>query len=474
MIFNSATFLLFFLLFFSGYWLIPAKWGLRARNLWILLGSYVFYGWWDWRFLSLIIISSATDFLVGQQLARSSFPRNRKAWVALSLVVNLGLLGFFKYFNFFVESLVQFMALFQIALSPSSLEIILPVGISFYTFQTLSYTLDVYRGKMEATRDPLAFFAYVSFFPQLVAGPIERAAHLLPQFQTGKSFSYEQAVSGLRLVLYGLFKKVVIADNTGWLADQIFNYAQPLNGATVWLGCIFFALQIYGDFSGYSDMAIGLSRMLGFNLRPNFQTPYFARSFRTFWQRWHISLSTWFRDYLYIPLGGNRKGPGHTYLNLLITFLISGLWHGAHINFLLWGGLHGLCLILERRFRLERFKRIYGVLVLLTVILLWLPFRAESWGDLQAYAGALVEWEGYALDQFAYILRFLPTIRFWVFFGVLLGFLALEFSLQKADFDQWITPKKQAWRWGLYYLLVLAMLLVGNFSVNPTFIYFQF
>lgn len=333
MVFNSTTFLIFFILFFFTYWVINNRFNIAARNLFIIISSYIFYGWWDWRFLSLIAFSTIIDFSIGYLLSKNKSDLYRKGLLIISIIVNLGLLAFFKYFNFFIESLNELLMSFSMQVNITTLKIILPVGISFYTFQTLSYTIDVYKKRLEPTTDILSFFAFVSFFPQLVAGPIERASHLLKQFQVKKLFNYDLCIAGLRLVLWGFFKKIVIADNFGILADTIFNQDASIPGVSVIAGTLFFALQIYTDFSGYSDIAIGISKMLGFDLMVNFKTPYFATSFSDFWSRWHISLSTWFRDYVYIPLGGNRKGKLKTQLNLLITFLLSGLWHGANVTF---------------------------------------------------------------------------------------------------------------------------------------------
>ncbi|WNJ19715.1 MBOAT family O-acyltransferase [Pontibacter sp. G13] len=343
MIFNSLDFAVFLPLVFVFFWLLRSYRNLQ--NAWLLLASYCFYGWWDWRFLSLIFISSAVDFLVGLQLDKTQKSQRRRAWVAFSLTVNLGILGFFKYYGFFVETLIDTWKLFGHELSIHTLDIILPVGISFYTFQTLSYTIDIYRGKIAATTNPIKFFAYVSFFPQLVAGPIERAAHLLPQFDRTKTFSFHQAADGLRQFLWGLFKKVAIADGCAHYVDTIFNSYQQASALTLLAALFLFSFQIYGDFSGYSDMAIGIARLFGFQLQPNFRTPYFAVGIGDFWRRWHISLSGWFRDYLYIPMGGSRGPLRQTILNTLTVFTISGFWHGASGTFLIWGLWHAVLFI---------------------------------------------------------------------------------------------------------------------------------
>jgi len=309
-----------------------------------LLGaSYVFYGWWDWRFLSLIAISSVLDYAIGLKMHKTE--KNRKYWLALSLSVNLGMLAFFKYADFFAQSFADAFTFFGQDISVNRLNIILPVGISFYTFQTLSYTLDIYKRKLEPTKSLVSFLAFVSFFPQLVAGPIERASHLLPQFFKTKKPDYKLFVNGLQQMLWGFFKKMVIADNCAIIVDQIFNQASDHNGATLLLGAIFFAFQIYGDFSGYSDIAIGTAKLFGFHLSQNFAFPYFSRDIAEFWRKWHISLSSWFKDYLYIPLGGSRGTIKKTIRNILIIFLVSGFWHGANWTFVFWGLAHALLFI---------------------------------------------------------------------------------------------------------------------------------
>ncbi len=321
MLFNSFSFALFLPTVFAAYWLIGSR---RRQNLFLMIASYVFYGWWDWRFLGLILLSSCVDYVAAHAIHASSIQTVRKRWFSLSLSVNLGLLGFFKYFNFFAASLHSSMASVGVELSGPTLSIVLPVGISFYTFQTLSYTIDVYRRRIEPVREPIAFFAFVAFFPQLVAGPIERASNLLPQFQRSRSFDPVAARDGMRQILWGLFKKVVVADSAGVLADQVFAQSHLMSGSTLLLGAFYFSIQIYGDFSGYSDIAIGTARLLGFDLMRNFAFPYFSRDIAEFWRRWHISLSTWFRDYVYIPMGGSRASTARSVWNIMGG--VSGQW----------------------------------------------------------------------------------------------------------------------------------------------------
>ncbi|TPV33362.1 MBOAT family protein [Paucihalobacter ruber] len=341
MLFNSIDFAVFLPIVFVLYWFFCQK-NLKLQNILIVVASYVFYGWWDWRFLSLIIFSTVLDYSIGIALSKENNNSKRKLLLLLSILVNLGFLGFFKYYNFFLDNLITAFTFFGTELRASSLEIILPVGISFYTFQTLSYTIDVYRNKLEPTKNFVAFSAFVSFFPQLVAGPIERATNLLPQFYTQRKFEHNKAVDGLRQILWGMFKKVVVADNCAVFANDFFNNHSDYGGSGLLLGVVFFTFQIYGDFSGYSDIAIGTSRLFGFDLKQNFAFPYFSRDIAEFWRRWHISLSTWFRDYLYIPLGGSKGGKMMKVRNTFIIFIVSGFWHGANWTFIIWGALNAI------------------------------------------------------------------------------------------------------------------------------------
>lgn len=393
MLFNSFDFALFFPLFLAGYALVHKK--LHIRNAYLLAASYLFYGWWDWRFLFLIILSSAIDFVVGLKMSKTTSKRSRKGLLLISLLVNLGMLGYFKYANFFIESFIDAFNLFGSDFNSFSLQIVLPVGISFYTFQTLSYTIDLYRQKIGPSKNALAFFSFVAFFPQLVAGPIERASHLLPQFDKIYRFNYKAFKSGMLLALFGLFKKMVIADRLAIVVNEVYNNTGDYSGGAFAVATVFFAFQIYCDFSGYSDIAIGISRMMGFDLMQNFRMPYFSRSITDFWRRWHISLSTWFRDYVYIPLGGSRKGKWRTYFNLFAVFVISGLWHGAAWTFLIWGSIHGAAIVVEKATR-NRLKAIVdGNLLIkrvvapifslsLTFVLVcfaWIFFRANNVAD---------------------------------------------------------------------------------------------
>ena len=354
MLFNSFEFALFLPTVFILYWATSSK--IKLRNLVLLVSSYIFYGFWDWRFLILIIISSTVDFFIGNLIHKSKNHEKRKLFLLISVMVNVGFLLYFKYTNFFIESFVDTFRLFGQQLEINTLNIILPVGISFYTFQTLSYTIDIYRNNFKPTNNFLAFYTFVAFFPQLVAGPIERAKHLLPQFSKEHKFNYNLVRNGFLLILFGLFKKMVIADRLALYVNEVYNNSHDYYSLQHIIATIFFAFQIYCDFSGYSDIAIGTARILGFDLMKNFDSPYFSKSITEFWRRWHISLSTWFRDYVYIPLGGSKNGKYRTYLNLFLVFLVSGMWHGAAINFLIWGGIHGVIIVFEKAIYKSKYK----------------------------------------------------------------------------------------------------------------------
>ena len=403
MLFNSIDFAVFLPIVFSLYWFVLDR-NLKLQNIFLVLASYLFYGWWDWRFLSLILFSTIIDYTVGQKLRTEEKQSKRKILLWLSITVNLGFLGFFKYYNFFLENFINAFSLFGMNVNANSLNIILPVGISFYTFQTLSYTIDIYKKKLEPTKDFIAFSAFVCFFPQLVAGPIERATNLLPQFYKKRIFEYHKAVDGMRQILWGLFKKIVIADNCAEFANMIFNNSAEMNGSTLFLGAIFFTFQIYGDFSGYSDIAIGTSRLFGFNLKQNFATPYFSRDIAEFWRRWHISLSTWFRDYLYIPLGGSRGSTWMKIRNTFTIFLVSGFWHGANWTFIIWGALNALYflpLLLLKRNRINtdivakqtnipNINEIFSMMnTFILTILAWIFFRAENVNHAFSYLATI-------------------------------------------------------------------------------------
>lgn len=360
MLFHTFEFAVFFAIFFTLYWFVLNK-HLKAQNILILIGSYVFYGWWDWRFLSLLILSTLIDYSVALQLEKTTEKRQRNIWLAVSLIFNLGMLGFFKYYNFFVDNFVTAFASVGIELNARTLNIILPVGISFYTFQTLSYTIDVYRKKLKPTKDFIAFAAFVSFFPQLVAGPIERASNLLPQIEKPRTFNYDQAKDGLRQMLWGFFKKIAIADVCGQYVDYIFMNYETLAPLYLVLGVVLFLFQIYGDFSGYSDIAIGSAKILGVRLMVNFNYPYFSRDIIEFWQRWHISMIRWFIDYLGPVLGGSRGKLWRRFRSSIIIFTVSGFWHGANWTFVMAGFLQGVLIVISYLIRQKRKKKMTKV-----------------------------------------------------------------------------------------------------------------
>lgn len=474
MIFNSLEFLVFFPVVFALYWALQNR--LNLQNLFLLVASYVFYGWWDWRFLALIAFSSVLDFGIGREMGRSTETRTRRLLLATSLTVNLGLLGVFKYFNFFADSFADLLGVFGVNASWTTLSIVLPVGISFYTFQTLSYTIDVYRRDIEPTKHLLTFMAYVSFFPQLVAGPIERAASLLPQFERPREFDERRAVDGLRQILWGLFKKVAVADTAGLLVDEVFANYSTFSGATLALAAFFFAIQIYGDFSGYSDIAIGTGRLLGVDLMRNFAYPYFSRDIAEFWRRWHISLSSWFRDYLYIPLGGSRVSRGMALRNILIIFVVSGFWHGANWTFVVWGALNALYFVpafLAGQNRVHVGPIAEGRL---------LPSPREAWGIAKTFALTVLAWILFRSDTISDAASFLvhmvthPTdgaLRISTSGFLLAGImLAVEWIHREREHGLAIDDRKPWVRRTAY--LALIGLIVSYAGAERPFIYFQF
>ena len=478
MLFNSIEFAVFVPIVFLLYWFVTNK-NLKAQNLLLLIASYVFYGWWDWRFLSLIAFSSLVDYFVGYGLSQTGDKRKRRLLLWTSIAVNLGFLGFFKYYNFFIDSFSDAFSFFGSSFKASRLNIILPVGISFYTFQTLSYSIDVYKKKLEPTKDIIAFFAFVSFFPQLVAGPIERASNLLPQFYKRREFDNNKAVDGLRQILWGLFKKIVIADNAARFVNIIFENYQNYSGSTLLKGGILFAFQIYGDFSGYSDIAIGTARLFGFDLMRNFAFPYFSRDIAEFWRRWHISLSSWFRDYVYIPIGGSRGDNFQKGRNVFVIFLLSGFWHGANWTFLAWGLLNALFflpLLLLKKNRintgivandklLPNIREIFqiGLTFFLTTIA-WIFFRISSIKDAILYLGRI-----FSKSLFTY-----PEISSKKIFLFIIIMIVIEwFQRNKQHALQFETNKiNVSLRWITYFVIVFIIILFGG--SREEFIYFQF
>lgn len=482
MLFNSIDFAIFLPIVFLLYWFVTNK-NLKLQNFLIVVASYVFYGWWNWKFLSLILFSTLVDFLIGKNINKGGGKRD-KLLLTLSLLINFGFLGVFKYYNFFLDNFISAFSFFGMEISANSLNIILPVGISFYTFQTLSYTIDIYRKKLEPTKDFIAFAAFVSFFPQLVAGPIERATNLLPQFYKKRTFDYSKAVDGMHQILWGLFKKVVIADNCAEFANQIFNNSTDLNGSTLLLGAIFFTFQIYGDFSGYSDIAIGTSRLFGFNLMQNFNFPYFSRDIAEFWRRWHISLSTWFRDYLYIPLGGSRGGTLMKVRNTFIIFIVSGFWHGANWTFIVWGALNAiyflpLLLTNNNRNNLEivaqgklrpTLKEFLQILMTFGLtVFAWIFFRAENIGHAISYISEIFSTSFFQIPKFTGINRSFVVIIVLILIFVLIEWFGREqqFAIQKLGYA-WKRPI----RWAIYLSIIYMIIIFGG--KQQEFIYFQF
>lgn len=480
MLFNSLQYLIFFPLVVITYFMLAPRW----RTYLLLAASYYFYMCWKAEYVILILGSTIVDYFVALKIHSTEDKKRRKRWLLLSLVMNLGVLFLFKYFNFFADSAQSILAHANIFYDSPAFELLLPVGVSFYTFQTLSYSIDVYKGKLEPERNFARFALFVSFFPQLVAGPIERATHLLPQFKQKFDFEYTRVVSGLRLMLWGFFKKVVIADNLSRVVDWVYANPDDQTGVTYLIATYFFAFQIYCDFSGYSDIAIGSARVMGFDLMENFRQPYLSTSIREFWSRWHISLSTWFRDYVYIPMGGNRVVKWRWYYNLLITFLISGLWHGANWTFVVWGALHGIFLILgiqlAKVFKTpERTLTIWvrRLIVFHLVLLAWVFFRADS---VSSAIDILSSFQHVPGD----ILRFLGGTSVFLGFGdynlSFIGYLGLlVFILFLVD---WLTTQERmralylrngTLRMTTYFILFYWILFGGYFG-KTTFIYFQF
>jgi D-alanyl-lipoteichoic acid acyltransferase DltB (MBOAT superfamily) len=456
----------------------PLKW----QNLLVVIVSYIFYGWWDWRFLILIAITSLCSYLSGIYLEKYEGKRKRQKIISASnIVFNLAILGVFKYYNFFTENIAVLCEGFGYQLDWVTLDIILPVGISFYTFQALSYTIDVYRGQIKATHNIVEFFAFISFFPQLVAGPIERATNLLPQFQKERYFDYSKAVDGCRQMLWGFFKKMVVADTCAGFANSIWASYTEQTGFVLWIGALFFSFQIYCDFSGYSDIAIGTARLFGINLKRNFNVPYFSRSIPEFWRRWHISLMTWFRDYIYFPLGGSRCSKWKVIRNTIIVFGVSGLWHGANWTFVIWGLYHAFLIalfiltgintkakdVVASGKVLPSMKETFQILVtFILAVIGWVIFRAESINQAVDYLGKMFSYTAFQYSSFdgkrAFLFIFLMLIIEWLQRD---KEHALQFTGNR--FFQ-----LRAIRWAAYYLLIISIVFFAG--GNQTFIYFQF
>lgn len=475
MLFNSLV----FVAFISIVLLVYPRLQRKEQNVFLLIASYIFYGYWDWRFNFLLFASTIIDFYVGQKLFSAANQKQRKFWLLVSLTANLGILGFFKYFNFFIDSAAGVLSAIGFEPHLPVLRIILPVGISFYTFQTMSYTIDIYRGKLEPTNSFIDFALFVSFFPQLVAGPIERATHLLPQVSKPRHITHERIVTGINLVLLGYFKKIAIADTLAPIAQNIFSDPASMSSGQLWTGVYAFAFQIYGDFSGYTDIARGVARILGFDLMENFNAPYLSRSITEFWRRWHISLSTWLRDYLYIPLGGNRLGKGRTYVNLMITMFLGGLWHGAAWTFVFWGTAHGLYLAVHRMMLGERkpslawphsmpgwaadIAKVFFTFHLVT--LTWIFFRAPDFSTALKYFAGLAQ------------LRGMADLSLPVLFACCLTVL-LDIAQSWSGSHTWLTDHSEARvvRYSIAQMILVSILsaAIAHIDTITPFIYFQF
>lgn len=473
MLFNSVEFILFFVVVLFLYWNFFSK-RLLLSNIFLLSVSYFFYGWWDFRFLSLIFLSSFIDYCCGYYIYYSKKKFRKTLIFFVSLTSNLGILFFFKYYGFFAKELVYLMEQLGYTANIQTLNIILPVGISFYTFQTLSYTIDVYRGKLEPTKDFVAFFAFVSFFPQLVAGPIERAKHLLPQFFQKKEFNYTMASEGFRYMLWGFFAKIAVADSVAPIVDRIFANYETFNAGTLALGAILFSVQIYGDFAGYSNIAIGTAKIFGFDLMQNFNNPYFSCNIREFWSRWHISLSTWFRDYVYIPLGGNKCSRIRNGLNAMATFIISGLWHGANWTFVVWGAIHGFVYILSKPFTLKHTevnnkvsKLVSIVLTFMVVCFAFIFFRANSINQAFNFIARF-----FTLSGGETIISTMGILSIAIALVFTITLFAVEWFQRNRTHALEIAHIKPIYRYAIYYSLIFAILYA--FQTDRIFIYFQF
>ena len=483
MLFNSFSYLVFLPTVFFIYWSL-SRFELKFQNLFLLIVSYFFYAFWDWRFLGLIILSTCVDFWVGSKIFEANTKNEKKYWLLCSVLVNLSILGFFKYFNFFSLSILDGLALLGINIEAGLLvNVILPVGISFYTFQTMSYSLDIYYDKIKPIKSPLSFAVYVAFFPQLVAGPIERASNLVPQLDKPRKFNYGQTVAGLKLILWGMFKKVAIADAVAPIVDDIFLNYSSYSASTLVLGLILFSFQIYGDFSGYSDIAIGSAKMLGIELKSNFIFPYFSRNLGEFWRRWHVSLSSWFKTYVYIPLGGSRKGKYRALRNIALVFLISGLWHGANFTFIIWGGLHALAFVPiflignNRKYKdqtiaqnsyfptLKESFQMVSTFILVT--LFWVFFRAENLSQAFGYLVQIVN------NPYSEIYLHPRGYRMVDYYLLIFIFSIYEFIIRKDERNPFNFKSKYL-RFFLYAIVTLGLLLFYDDMIDRSFIYFQF
>ena len=472
MLFNSIQYLFFFPVVILSYYFLK---DVSKRLLLLLISSYIFYMCWNPIFILLIIVSTIVDYIVGNQIDRTTDKSKKKAFLFLSLIANLGILSYFKYYNFLLENLNYILSSLELNYTIPAASILLPVGISFYTFQTLSYTIDVYRGQRKSEKSFLAFAVFVSFFPQLVAGPIERSTTLLPQLKKLSNPNHLMIRKGLELILWGLFKKIVVADRLAEYVNIVFESPSEFYTAQLITAAIFFSFQIYCDFSGYSDIAIGSAKVLGIKLMDNFKGPYFSLSIQEFWRRWHISLSTWFRDYLYIPLGGNRISSQRTYYNLVLVFLATGIWHGANWTFIIWGLYHGFFLIVERLGFIRilnklpnTFNYIYTYLV---VTIGWILFRAKNIDDVILYFSNMTKSNGFNINIYQNSLDILE-LQISLFVLVFIAFM--HWYERKGDINIFLSNFHKAIRWGFYILLSLSVLILGQYGEHSQFIYFQF
>ncbi|WP_234110735.1 MBOAT family O-acyltransferase [Chryseobacterium sp. R2A-55] len=478
MLFNSISFAIFFPIVFVLYWFFCSK-NYKYQNLLLLVASYYFYANWDWRFMFLLIFSTVLDYVSGLKIENAESQHWRKFWLWLSIGINLGFLGFFKYYNFFIESFATFFQSIGLSVNIWTLKIILPVGISFYTFHGLSYVLDIYNRKIKAEHNFVDYSVFVSFFPLLVAGPIERATHLLPQIQKARTFNYTKAVDGLRQILWGLFKKIVIADNCAEYANMIFNDSAHQSGSNLVMGALFFTVQIYCDFSGYSDIALGTARLLGIELLKNFSFPYFSRDIAEFWRRWHISLSTWFRDYLYIPLGGSKGGTWMKIRNTFVIFIVSGFWHGANWTFIVWGFLNALYflpLMLTNKNRnnlqvvamgklIPSLKDAFKILITFTLTAFaWIFFRAEDLTHAFSFIKGIFNKSTLSF----------PTVFPVAIIGLSLFFFVVEWFGREDNFaiEKLFFKSKRIMRYIFYFILIILIYIFAG--KEQEFIYFQF
>ncbi len=482
MLFNTLNFSLFLPVVFILYWFVTNK-TLKQQNLLLLVSSYFFYACWDYRFLFLLIFSTLLDFFTGIKMSEAPNNKLKKFWFWLSIIINLGFLGVFKYYNFFASSFADALALVGIKTNFLTLQVILPVGISFYTFHGLSYVIDIYKNRIKPEKNFIDYSVFVSFFPLLVAGPIERATHLLPQIKQRRTFDYTKAIDGLRQILWGLFKKVVIADNCAEFANLIFNNYIDYSGSTLVLGALFFTFQIYCDFSGYSDIAIGTARLFGIDLLRNFAFPYFSRDIAEFWRRWHISLSSWFRDYLYIPLGGSKGGVWMKVRNTFIIFIVSGFWHGANWTFIIWGLLNAIYIMPSIIFNRNRVnltivaqgkylptpKETFSIFITFCLtVFAWIFFRAENVGHAVSYINRIFSHSLFMKPEFPKMYTGFALLLIIFLFSII-EWLGRENHYALGGIERKLpTP----FRWALYYFIIIAIFILAGSSHQ--FIYFQF